>query len=277
MRLVLCALLAVLVAPAAATAQPQPPGPPQAPPAVPPRAQLPAEIAPTPAPEKPAVQEWISRWDELWKKRDDPTALRDLEQLIKEKVTADPAGFDTNWRKSSFLAWVADGYPDGSDEKSTLGKGAWDAGDKAVLAKPDDVRGQYSAGVGVGLYSEGVGILTALSQGLEGKFRERVLAALKIDKDYLDGAPQVVWGRYFFKLPWPKRDVDESIKVLKAVVQSHPNNWRAKIYLADSLADDGKDVEAKKLVQSVIDAPGGLDLPEEHRMKERARKWMEQH
>ena len=31
--------------------------------------------------------------------------------------------------------------------------------------------------MGIGLYSEGVGIITALSQGLEGKFRERLLAA----------------------------------------------------------------------------------------------------
>ena len=44
-----------------------------------------------------------------------------------------------------------------------LGKLAWAAGDKAISAKPDDVHGQYQAGTGIGLYSEGVGILTALS------------------------------------------------------------------------------------------------------------------
>src|SRR5205807_5042991 len=126
--------------------------------------------------------------------------------------------------------------------------------------------------------SEGVGILTALAQGLEGKFRDRLLAALRIDKDYLDGAPQVVWGRYFFKLPWPKRDVGESIKVLSEAVRTHPNNWRAKIYLADSLMDDGRGVEGRKLIQEVLDAKGsGDDPPEEKRLKDLAQKWMSSH
>ena len=93
----------------------------------------------------------------------------------------------------------------------------------------------------------------------------------------LQGAPQVVWGRYFYKLPWPKRDVSESIKVLSAVVKAHPGNWRAKIYLADSLADDGKEAEAKKLVRDVLDGAGGQDPPEEKRVKELARKWISQH
>jgi len=139
------------------------------------------------------------------------------------------------------------------------------------------VRGQYQAGTGIGLYSEGVGILTALSQGLEGKFRDRMQAALKLDKDHLDGAPQVVWGRYFFKLPWPKRDVDQSIKVLSAALESHPDNWRARIYLADSLWDDGKKDEAKRLVQDVLDAKGGNDPPEEKRLKDLAWDWIKNH
>jgi hypothetical protein len=107
-----------------------------------------------------------------------------------------------------------------------------------------------------------------------------MLAALRIDKDFQDGAPQVVWGRYFFKLPWPKRDLDESIKVLRAAVRSHPNNWRAKLYLADSLIVnglEGQDDEAHALVQQILDAPGGRDPPEEKRVKEMARRWKSKH
>ena len=133
------------------------------------------------------------------------------------------------------------------------------------------------AGTGIGLYSEGVGILTALSQGLEGKFRDRIQAALKIDQDFLDGAPQVVWGRYFFKLPWPKRNVGESIKVLSAAMDQHPRNLRAKLYLADSLADDGKGAEARKIVQEILDAPLLGDVPEQKRMKDLAKKWLSNH
>ena len=69
----------------------------------------------------------------------------------------------------------------------------------------------------------------------------------------------------------------ESIRVLTEAVRSHPNNWRAKIYLADSLADDDKGAEGKKLVQEVLDAKGGNDPPEEKRLKDMAQKWMASH
>src|SRR5262249_56403111 len=105
-------------------------------------------------------------WDDLWKRGDDPAVLRDLERMTEEDVGQEPNGFETTRRQAALVAWEADGEPDGSDDKAAKGKIAWEAGDKAIQANPGDVRGHYFAGVGLGLYSEGVGILTALSQGL---------------------------------------------------------------------------------------------------------------
>jgi hypothetical protein len=217
------------------------------------------------------------RWDDLWARRDAPGVANELATLARAELAKNPDSFDGNWRRASLLIWQADAAADGSEFKAQVGKLAWEAGDKAIAAKPDDVRGHYFAGTGIGLYSEGVGILTALSQGLEGKFRDRLQAALKSDKDFLDGGPQVVWGRYFFKLPWPKRDVGESIKVLSAAVAQHPGNLRAKLYLADSLADDGKGADARKIVQEILDAPLQGDVPEKKRMKDLAKKWLSNH
>jgi len=223
------------------------------------------------------AQTFAQRWDELWAKRETADAQNELARMAKSELAKDPDSFEGNWRRASLLVWQADGAADGSELKAALGKLAWEAGDKAILAKPDDVRGHYFAGTGIGLYSEGVGILTALSQGLEGKFRDRIQTALKLDKDFLDGGPQVVWGRYFFKLPWPKRDVGESIKVLSAAVDQHPGNLRAKLYLADSLAEDGKGAEAKKIMQEILDARLQGDVPERKRMKDHAKKWLSKH
>ena len=282
MRVATRSAVVVLAAASAAMGQGQPPGPPRPTDLLPSGLQMPADIIP-PGP-KPQARagpaEWMAAWDDLWKRRDDPAVLHQLEEMIEEHLAGDPDGFETTRRKASLVAWEADGEPDGSEAKAAKGKIAWESGDKAIQANASDVRGHYYSGVGVGLYSEGVGILTALSQGLEGKFRERMLAALRIDKDFQDGAPQVVWGRYFFKLPWPKRDLDESIKVLRAAVRSHPNNWRAKLYLADSLIVnglEGQDDEAHALVQQILDAPGGRDPPEEKRVKEMARRWKSKH
>jgi hypothetical protein len=218
---------------------------------------------------------WREQFDQLWKVRDQAGGEKLLEQILVQQLAADPRSFDANWRLAALYNWEADAKE--SDEKASLGRKAWEAADKAIAARPEDVHGQYNAGVGVGLYSEGVGIITALSQGLEGKFRDRIQAALRLDKDYLDGAPQVVWGRYFFKLPWPKRNLDESIRVLTQAVASHPHNLRAKLYLADCYADGDRVEEGRKLVQQMLDAPEGEDPPEERRLKKKARNWIEAH
>ena len=276
------AAVAMLAAASAASGQGQPPGP-RRPADAAPAPQIPPDIVPPgPKPQEHpgASADWMATWDDLWKRRDSPGVIQELERITQEHIAADPNGFETTRRQAALVAWEAEGEPDGSEDKAAKGKIAWEAADKAIQANPGDVRGHYFSGVGVGLYSEGVGILTALSQGLEGKFRERILAALRIDKDFLDGAPQVVWGRYFFKLPWPKRDPEESIRVLRVAVRSHPGNWRAKLYLAESLylnQLEGQQDEAHALVQQILDAPGGRDPPEERRIKEMARKWKSRH
>ena len=244
----------------------------------PPRQPEPASTAGPPVAPAEGPAGWKEKFDEQWKRRDQPGAEKQLNEILQQQLAADPKSFDANWRLASLYNWEANAPGLDGDHKAELGKLAWAAGDKAINAKPNDVHGQYQAGTGIGLYSEGVGILTALAQGLEGKFRDRLQAALKIDKDYLDGAPQVVWGRYFFKLPWPKRDVDESVKVLQEAMESHPNNMRARIYLADSLWENDKRDEAKRLAQDVLDAKSGEDdPPEEKRLKDLAQRWLKDH
>ncbi|HYS10753.1 MAG TPA: tetratricopeptide repeat protein [Myxococcales bacterium] len=218
---------------------------------------------------------WRERFDELWKMRDQAGVEKELEQVVQQHLAAEPRSFDANWRLAALYNWIADSKE--GDEKAALGKKAWDAADRAVTASPDSVRGHYNGGVGIGLYSEGVGIITALAQGLEGKFRDRILASLRLDKDYNDGAPQAVWGRYFFKLPWPKRDVGEATKVLTEAVRTHPNNLRAKLYLADCYADGEKVEEGTRLIQQILDAKESDDPPEDRRIKKKARNWIEAH
>ena len=248
---------------------------PSTPPARPPE-QVPAGTPGNAAPaEGPAG--WKEKFDELWKKRDQPGVEQQLFDICQQQLKAEPKSFDANWRLASLYNWQANTPGIDNDHKAQAGKLAWEAGDKAIAARPGDVHGQYQAGAGIGNYSEGVGILTALSQGLEGKFRDRLLASLKIDKDYLDGMPQVVWGRYFYKLPWPKRDVDQSEKVLQEAMESHPTNMRARLYLADSLWDNGKKAEAKRLVQDILDNKESNDPPEDKRVRELAQDWTKNH
>jgi len=225
--------------------------------------------------EGPGFATWQQSFDELWKERDRPGVTAQLHRILEPQLAQDKRSFDANWRLSALYNWEANQVE--GDRRAELGHKAWDAAEIAVATHPKDVRAQYNEAVGIGLYAEGNGILKALSQGLEGKFRDHIGAALKADKDYLDGAPQVVWGRFFFKLPWPKRDDNQSIAILAPLMDSHPHNLRAKLYLADSVADEGSVDNGRKLVQQILDAPPGDDPPETHFLQGEARKWLAAH
>jgi hypothetical protein len=273
--LVISLQLVALTATGQTPASPGSPAPPAAPPRAPPPQAAPSPAAP-PAESTSAADGWTQRFDRLWPQREDPKVLDEVRNLARAQQAKDPKDYDASWRLASVFVWEADGLPDG-DPKAEVAKQAWEIAEKAVEVRPKEVQGQYYAGTGLGLYSEGVGILTALRQGLEGKFRSYSLAALRINRDFLDGAPLVLWGRYFFKLPWPKRDVGQSIKVLTNCLVKHPANLRAKLYLAEALLSDDKKAEAKKQLAEIAAAPIGTDPSEDHRMKDRAAQFAKEH
>jgi hypothetical protein len=275
-------MLATAAAAAALVLAPQPARaddakPPAAAPAAPPAPSAPATTgAPAAAPAAPAV-DWKARYERLYGTRDQSASFKEMFALVEGALAKDANDYEARWRLATLYCWQANGMADGSDLKAGSGKQCWNEGEKAVALNPSDVKGQYWSAVGMGLYSEGLGILSALSQGIEGKIKNRTKLAIAADKDYLDGGPTMLFGRFWWKLPWPKRDVDESIKLLKATLEAHPKNLRARLYLADSLHTDGKEAEAKALAQAVLDAPLGWDQPDDKRNHEHAKKWLANH
>src|SRR5205085_5262940 len=103
---------------------------------------------------------WREQFDELWHHRDEPGMEKKLEQILQQSLAVEPRSFEANWRLASLYNWQADVKE--ADEKAAPGKKGWDASDKAIAANAENVRGHYNAAVGIGLYSEGVGIITAL-------------------------------------------------------------------------------------------------------------------
>ena len=218
-----------------------------------------------------------ARFDELWARRDSPGAVKELQAIVDQQVAADPSSFQANLRLAELLNWRADSRDVDGDEKARLARKAWDAAEKALAVKPNDAVAHYQAAIGVGLYAEGAGMITALRQGLEGKFRDHTQAAMRLDPNYQDGGPEVVWGRYFFRLPWPKRDVDQATRILTDAVRAHPRNLRAKLFLADCYADKDRSEDGKALVQQILSAPPGRDLPDDRKVKAQAKDWLEAH
>lgn len=209
-----------------------------------------------------------TKLDELWKTRDDAATIKAADEAITEGLKAFPDDFELLWRASRAKWWVADGATDTKLQRQVAKEG-WTLAERAVKAKADGMQGHYYVALNIGAYSQAVGILKALGEGLEGKFNDELDKARKADPSYDRYGPANAKGRYWWELPWPKRDLEKSRAEIKAVIEKHPEHLRAWLYLAETELKDGKAKEAKTCVDKVLNGPDAYDPPEARRVK----KW----
>ncbi|RKH10281.1 hypothetical protein D7V97_14290 [Corallococcus sp. CA053C] len=225
-------------------------------------AALPAQAA------DPAL---LSQLDALFAKRSDAESVKALETGLKDALATAPEDFELVWRKARILQWQADGASE-KKLKMVLGKQTWEVGDKAAKLQPARVEGYYYAACGIGSYSQAVGIMKALGDGLEGKFNERLDTALKLDPGYDLGGPWLVKGRYYFELPWPKRDLSKSVTFYEKAIAKYPQSLRAYYYLAETLLKDGKAEKARDAIEKVKQGSTAYNPAEGQRVQQWAKK-----
>jgi tetratricopeptide (TPR) repeat protein len=219
------------------------------------------------------VQSILSAVDAKWQDRDEPDVMDAMLAQLKQAEKLAPNDYGVLWRLARHYFWASDNPAISNDEKSRLGKIAWDYGDKAAAANPKGVEGWYFAAVGMGNYSLGIGILKALGEGIEGKFKDRLSKAEAIDPNFYAGGIYNAWGRFYYKLPWPKYDARKSEQNLQKAIKINPANVRGRIFLAELYQKEGHPKEARKLLEEAIaHPPGAYDLPEERRSQKQARE-----
>ena len=218
-----------------------------------------------------ATPDELSAMDALFAKRGDAASLKQLDDSLNKALEATPEDFELLWRSARVRQWQADGASD-SKAKKTLGKQTWELGDRARKAAPDRIEGHYFAALGIGAYSQAVGILSALGEGLESKYNERLDKAISLDRMYERGGPLVAKARYYYELPWPKRDLKKSTTLFNEVVAKHPEALRAWMYLAETQLADGKEKDAHESILKVSQGSVAYDPPEGHRVQGWAKK-----
>jgi hypothetical protein len=209
--------------------------------------------------------------DALWGHRDDPGVQDQLLALTADAARQHPDDFGTLWRAARIRLWAGDGEAD-TEKKKAFGQATWEYGDKAAHAKPGAVEGYYFAAAGIGSYSQAVGILNALGQGLEAKFNERLDKAINIDPKFAHAAPPAVKGRYYWELPWPKRNLGKSADWLKKAIALDPNALRAMAWLAETQWKDGDKPAARATLLRVEQGSVPDDPAEERRVKALGKK-----
>jgi tetratricopeptide (TPR) repeat protein len=213
--------------------------------------------------------------DAAWPRRDQPGVMDDIRAKLLAAEKRAPDDYGVLWRQARLYFWLADDPNLPKPEKSRLGKIAWEYGDRATQADPRSVEGWNFAAAGMGNYALGIGIFTALRQGIEGKFKERLSRAEQIDPGFENGAIQTAWGRFWYELPWPKYSAKRSREALQDALRRNADNVRAHVYLADlSFKEDEPEKARAELEKAVANPPGRYDAPEERRWQDVARKML---
>jgi tetratricopeptide (TPR) repeat protein len=121
------------------------------------------------------------------------------------------------------------------------GKAGMNYAQKAIALEPEKPDGYYYYGLNVGIYSDGVSIFTALSEGLKDKTQQSFEKTYAIDKMYKEGGPMIALGRFWQVLPWPMYDRKKSLQYYREyqATQYFATNMEMHVYLGELLIQMG--------------------------------------
>lgn len=179
------------------------------------------------------MDELVRRMDRLWVERHRPGALQDMVALGMVAQTIDPQSYEAQWRTARAAFWTARTQTN-RVLKGAMATRARTVAERAVELNPARAEGHYFLAVSLGEYATTTGIVRAVREGLGGKIESAALRAYELDRDFDDGAPMAVLGRFYFMLPWPKRDLPRSRQFLEELRQRKPNALTGRFYLAET-------------------------------------------
>jgi tetratricopeptide (TPR) repeat protein len=214
----------------------------------------------------------IKRADDLYAKRRSDKVTWQAIGFLREAIKLDSNNFEALWRLGRAFFWLADNTTDEARDRSLGDKGYRYALDAAKL-QPKRVEGHFWAAVTLGEYSKGVGIITALRQGLEKKFLDSLKRAARINRRYAGGGADRAFAMYHHNLPWPKKDNKEALKHLERSLKINRRSTRTHYYFAKVLADEDRKEEARKHLKRCLALnPRSWDAYDNYRYQYKCRK-----
>lgn len=181
--------------------------------------------------------------------------------LCLKAIKANPNSYEAHWKCARGYREYAvtakklnvEGW---KDICAKYGKEGMKYAHKAIELDPSKADGHYYYGLNVGIYSDGVSMLTALAEGLKGKTQSSLERAYELDKMYDEGEPIVALGRFWAVLPWPFRDREKALRYYREFQKTKyfAQEVEAWLYLGELLLElggDDNEAEAKALLKKV--------------------------
>jgi len=166
--------------------------------------------------------------------------------IYAKAAAQDPGSFEANWKCARAHREYANqakkqGLADWKTICAEHGKTGMQYAQKAIELQPEKPDGYYYFGVNVGIYSDGVSIVTALAEGLKGKTQDSFEKAYALDKNYKQGGPMLSLGRFWSVLPWPLHDRPKALSYFREYQKAGylDANPEAQLFLAELLIKMG--------------------------------------
>lgn len=146
----------------------------------------------------------------------DPEVMKEAVKLFEQAMQADAASYDALWWNSRAHGSVGEyakrnGTADYKETCRTYGKAGIELARKAQELDPSRPEAFFYEAWNVGIYSDGVSIITAIKEDLKNSAENGFHKAYDIDKRWNHGASIVALGHFYGVLPWPMRDKKRSL------------------------------------------------------------------
>jgi len=194
--------------------------------------------------------------DVLWEERVEREKARAAMSSYQKVLEVEGESYEACWKIARVCFYLGDLLPETEemkDQHREMGEEGMRYAKRALELNPEGVEGHYYYVLSIAQYSIGISIIKALTRGLGSDYEEHIGKALEINKNYDSAGPLRAMGRYWYRLPWIKRDIKKSIRYLKEAVASAPANVRGYVYLAESYLKAGEEDLAKAHLQKSLE------------------------
>jgi hypothetical protein len=210
--------------------------------------------------------------DALYAGRAEGTNARRAADIWKASLARNPNDFESAWKLARACYWLG-GHAAQSERRGYLQTGI-DAGQAAARISPNRPEGHFWAAATMGALAESGGMRAGLRY--RKPIKDKLETVLRLDPGFQQGSADRALGRWYFKVPGlfgGSRTLAE--QHLRASLTYNAQSTASHYFLAEVLADDDRESEAREELQRVLDAP--LDpewTPEDREFKEQAKQML---
>jgi tetratricopeptide (TPR) repeat protein len=209
------------------------------------------------------AEDYLSEADRIYEKGGGENYKRSIDVYLKA-LKENPHDYEANWKCARACREYGEAIKRQAVEGwkkacARYGKEGMKYAEKAIEQQPGRPDGHYYYGLNVGIYSDGVSILTALAEGLKNKTQKSLEKAYELDKMYNEAGAMLSIGRFWAVVPWPYKDRKKALKFYREYQQTRYFHEKAegKLYLAEVLLElkgEKNKEEAKDLLKKALES-----------------------